>query len=266
MRGITLLGRIEVVRSLFILSSLMLGVCLPTSAFAQTSTSVADYWPPTRSPNGWTVYLAAATHSGNNQGCPQLSGVPYTETEGAQQIGFEAITATGFGNYLNLRGRGYHTWLSSPLDSRASISRRLSDARALGIDIYLPIHSNAGRVSCDALQTNGGAWQMYAPDIGGFNLDLAQKLNALLSPVTPGTNDRVDKWDNLVDTTRVSNLREATEPTSANPALSFALSNVYIESEFHSWQPGVNYILYDNTWKTRIAEAVSWHLGYPEIY
>ena len=81
---------------------------------------------------------------------------------------------------------------------------------------------------------------------------LSDELRWSVGPVSPGTNDYI--CPNPGHTCTDFDLAELRETVAVA---------AYMETEFHTWTIGVNWLWDDWSWRWRIGVAVDQYLGYP---
>lgn len=191
-----------------------------------------DFYHP-QNWNGWRIYLSPAHHwDGPNYGCDA-----YVEDVTMRRLATHAagVTTVGSGSLLD---RGYRVRVGhgDPDDNIERSNRWPSDR-------HIALHSNAhGSAQCGA--TSGGTLAFY--DAGRpHSVDLARKLSNKVGGDSPGGNDDAVAHGNLYE------LNQSNSP----PA--------YLETEFHDWQKGKNWLVDYESWSWYLGYAVDVHLGYP---
>jgi len=206
--------------------------------------------------NGKRIYLSPARHSdtGSRGECGGASentlayNVAYYATNGS----YYADQYDPYSSYRNLRARGYKVRIG-----RGTVSSAISNSNAWGADLHIPLHSNAdvsGQCSRTTASRFGTVVIYWYTSGGGPDLasDLLYTVGTVSGYISPGTNDYTCYNPGHPCTTiTLGELRY----TSAVAA--------YMESEFHTWTTGVNWLSDSWVWAWRIGWAVDLHLGYP---
>lgn len=207
--------------------------------------------------NGYRIYLSPATHSnsGSRGECGSLG-----ENDLNNYVATDATSGTYYNDVYdptspnrNLRARGYKVRIG-----RGTFSTAWQNSNAWGADLHIPLHSNAdfhdqcGRTTASRFGTVVIYWHTSS---GGPLLaaQLRDKLGTRSGEHSPGTNDYTCPNPGH-PCTSVSELSEL-KNTSAVAA--------YVESEFHTWTTGYNWLYESWVWAWRIGFAVDSHLGYP---
>lgn len=202
--------------------------------------------------NNYRVYLSPARH--DNSGARGECG-----TTGENDLGYwVAWDATNGDHYndvydpaapgRNLLARGYRVRIG-----RGTVQSAITNSNAWGADIHIPIHSNAdvtGQCSRTTASRFGTVVIYWNTSTNGQAL--ATQLRNSVGASSPGTSDQICYNPGHPCTT--INLGELRD-TSAVAA--------YLETEFHTWTTGYNWIYNSPTWAWRIGAAVDAHLNYP---
>lgn len=147
----------------------------------------------------------------------------------------------------NLRGRGYKVQIGTTTYQDA-----VTNSNNWGATVHIPIHSNAApSLPCSSTTASRFGTIVMYKDNSTAGSAFATELKNALGPKSPGTNDRTCKNSDTSCTTVYPLAELQTNAVSG-----------YVESEFHSWTTGVNWIN-NYTWPWRIGMAVDTYLGYP---
>lgn len=207
--------------------------------------------------NGKRIYLSPARHrdSGSRGEC----GVKGENTF-AFYAAWDATNGTHYGDryrpdspWRNLRGRGYKVRIG-----RGTVASAIRRSNRWKAHRHIPIHSNADvHNRCGRTGTAGfGTWLLYLDGHArakNLSQTLKNTVGAYSGFTSPGTGDRVCR--NIADDcTQVKPLGEL--KYTNRPA-------AYMESEFHTWNRGHDWLGSSQQWAWRIAWAVDLHLGYP---
>jgi len=222
------------------LCSLAVVVSLGSAVGADTT-----YNPPNGTWNGYTIYLSVACHDGNdgipggpcipNTGCTGNSS--HALNENTQSRLTAGTTIFGAGTGSNLKQRGYRS-----IRGNGTVSQNIANSNAAGVDLHIPIHSNAQNSNCTSSASANGTWALYFSSTGE---DCSDELVARVGANSPGTNDKTVFRNNLGELTNTNAVA------------------CYLEAEFHTWNNGVNWLRNEVNWTWRIGWAVDRHLGYP---
>ena len=122
----------------------------------------------------------------------------------------------------------------------------------MGATVHIPIHSNAApSLPCNSTTTSRFGTIVLYKDNSTSGSNFATALKNAISPRSPGTGDRTCPNSDTSCTTVYPLAELQTNAVSG-----------YVESEFHSWTTGVNWINdYSGPW--RIGLGVDTYLGYP---
>lgn len=233
------------------LLALAAGALLAASAQAQDL-----IYDPYGTWNGKKIYLSPARHSdsGSRGECGGLD-----ENTLAYYLAWDATNGNYYNDaynssssYRNLRARGYRVRIG-----RGTLSSAISNSNAWGADLHIPLHSNAdvysqcGRTNASRFGTVVIYWHTSG---GGPGLasDLLSTVGTSSGYTSPGTNDYTCYNPGHPCTTiTLGELRY----TSAVAA--------YMESDFHTWNTGYNWLANSQVWAWRIGWGIDLHLGYP---
>jgi len=150
-----------------------------------------------------------------------------------RQITVEAAIGAGW----DLMERGYYVRVGSGYPNQ-----NIAASNRWGSDFHIPIHSNAsGNTACGG--TAGGTLVMYYSG-STRGRQLAEHLRLRVGEGSPGTND-------ITRTANEEELRETNMPAA------------YLETEFHDWKPGTNWLRNEEEWAWRIGYSVDDYLDYP---
>lgn len=179
--------------------------------------------------NGNKIYLSPAKH--NNPGCGS-----YLEGENMRKVAHHSAHK---GNLGNFQQRGYKVRVG-----HAGYQNNSARSNNWGSKRHIPLHSNAaGSSQCSG--GGGGTITFYKPGCGLCE-DLARKLKNKIGEDSAGS---------------------AYEYVASNGSL-YELNNAnmkaaYVEANFHTWNPGKNWLVDYESWSWRIGYGVDVHLGYP---
>lgn len=197
--------------------------------------------------NGYEVFLSPAYHSGTAgaRGECQFETERYMARETARYATYKQ--AAGH----TLTERGYNTFIgwSSPTINK-------NDSNSLGVDLHIPIHSNAREENCyNYTLSNHGTHVIYVSSSGS---SLASELMTRIGTYTGSYGDPSTGTNDLTchvssNCTAYSCLTELCD-TSAVAA--------YVEAEYHTWNSGVTWLTRLD-WQSRIGYGVDRYLGYP---
>lgn len=207
--------------------------------------------------NGYKVYLSPARHgdAGGRGECRTW----LDENELAYDVAYYATNGTYYNDAYNpshsnrnLRSRGYKVRIG-----RGTASSAISNSNAWGADLHIPIHSNAdvhnqcSRTDASRFGTVVIYWHTSS---GGPNLasDLLYTVGTASGYTSPGTNDYTCYNPGHPCTQITLGELRYTNATAA-----------YLESEFHTWYTGYDWVYDSPTWAWRIGWAVDSHLNYP---
>jgi hypothetical protein len=202
------------------------GVFIPQQAQADTT-----YYPLYS--NGIRIYLSKACHD--------------------PTLGSNCVTNTGCSGFSeNARSGVIATQVKDDLLSRQfpvrigtdGAAANVASSNSWGANIHVPLHSNAvGSTPCPGgPASQRGTQPQYR---GGYAEELAGLVRDWVGGVSPGTND-------------VKIFNNSNYENNAPIAVP-----VYIESEYHIWQSGVNFLQDSASWATRIGAAIDICKGYP---
>jgi hypothetical protein len=225
---------------------------IATLSYVSADGAKADYlYEPYGTWNGFKIYLSPARHSdaggrgecgGNNENTMAYN-VANTATNGNYYDDLYNTTS----QYRNLRARGYRVRIGN-----GTLRSAIDNSNAWGANLHIPIHSNAD-VAGQCTRTDASRFgtvtiYRYTSTNGA---KFAGWLRDTVGPSSPGTRDYSCK--NPGDPCTTIDLAELRE--------TYAVAG-YLESEFHTWNTGVNWIK-QAYWPWRIGWAVDGHLGYP---
>lgn len=201
--------------------------------------------------NGYKVYLSPARHSdtgsrgecGGNSENTMAYNAALNATNGEYYNDVPDTSSV----YRNLRARGYQVRIG-----RGTVRSAIDNSNAWGANLHIPMHSNAdftGQCSRTDASRFGTVVIYWHTSSGGPSL--AASIRDIVGASSPGTNDfTCFNPGHPCTTINLGELRE----TSAVAA--------YIESDFHTWNTGVNW-LNQPSWPWRIGWAIDSYLGYP---
>lgn len=194
------------------------------------------YWPGSSNWNGYAIYLSPAHHwNGWKWGCDD-----YAE-DFWMQNGIVPAAASGEGSDLQARGYYVRVGAADPDENVIRSNGWLSS----GSDYHIPIHSNAhGSDNCGSYSASQSGTIVFHYPGSAAGEGLADSLAYTVGGESPGTTDYT------TDATFYE-LSETRMPAA------------YIETEFHDWQTGVDWLKSYNDWTWRIGWGVDRYLGYP---
>ncbi len=201
--------------------------------------------------NLYRVYLSPARHtdSGLRGECSGLDEntmaywVAYDATTGDYYNDVPNTTSDG----RNLTARGYEVRIGT-----GTLQSAIDNSNAWGADLHIPLHSNSGPGGCASTNASAFGTNVIYRSGSTSGQALADQLRWSVGPASPGTNDYICL--NPGDPCTIIDLGELRN-TNAVAA--------YMESEFHSWTIGVNWLWSDYSWRWRIGVGVDQYLGYP---
>lgn len=216
-------------RRLYALGGMVAGILLAGIAPAFSDTT----YVPT-SPNGQKVYLSRSCHgSGGSSNC-----VTNTGCDGFSENNRSRLLATAVKN--DLLTRGYRVRIGDQ-----GVSGNIASSNSWNATMHIPLHSNAaGSAACAAPvdKSTRGSHALWA---GNPGKKLGEAILYFLDTGSPGTDDRT------VGRTDLGELNSTDAVAS------------YLESEFHDWNRGMNWLRESNDWAWRIATGVDRCRGYP---
>lgn len=202
--------------------------------------------------NGYRVYLSPARHtdSGGRGECGSLG-----ENDLAYWVAWDATNGSYYNDVYdpssvnrNLLARGYRVRIG-----RGTVQSAIDNSNAWGADLHIPIHSNAdvaGQCSRTDASRFGTVVIYWSTSTNGQNL--ASQLRSTVGASSPGTNDM----------TCYNPGHPCTQITLGELRYTSAVA-AYLETEFHTWTTGYNWIYNSPVWAWRIGWAVDSHLNYP---
>lgn len=230
-----------------------LGVLLGLASIPASAQDL--FYDPYGTWNGKKIYLSPARHSdsGSRGECGSNG-----ENTTAYWLAWDATNGSYYNDaynptsaYRNLRARGYKVRIG-----QGTVSSAISNSNAWGSDLHIPLHSNAD-VAGQCSRTTGGFGTVviyWHTSSGGPNLasSLKDRVGVFSGATSPGTNDYTCYNPGHPCTTiTLGELRY----TSAVAA--------YMESEFHTWNTGYDWLMDSPIWAWRLGWAIDVHLGYP---
>ena len=205
--------------------------------------------------NGHLVYVSPSSHylaAGARGEC-----LGESEDNINFYVGWSSIHSEYYNDVYNPTQSG-RSFLSRGYDvvfGQGTNQEKINNSNYMGANIHLPMHSNARGITpppCASTNTSGlGTWVLYRQySTPGQNL--AEQLRAALASVSPGTGDRTCSNPPLgCSTIELGELRYV-NATAA-----------YLETEFHDWNIGVDWLRRHYVWAWRFGVGVDQHLGYP---
>jgi hypothetical protein len=215
-------------------------------------------YEPYGSWNGRKIYLSPARHedAGARGECQQNREndmAYYAAWDAANGVYFQDAYNPSSPN-RNLRARGYKVRIGT-----GTLSSAISNSNAWGASRHVAIHSNA--------DVAGQCWRTDASRFGTVGIywsgssagyDLTVRLKDVIgvewwgSYRSPGSNDYVcHNPGHPCTTITLGELRYTNAPAA------------YMETEFHTWNTGVNWLWNSPIWAWRFGRAIDLHLGYP---
>lgn len=205
--------------------------------------------------NGKKVYLSTARHAntGNRGEC-------LNQSENSLSFSAAIFTAvveqSGGPLFYPLRKRGYKT-----LVGRAKPSAASTRSNNWMADVHIPIHSNSVSGPCRGNNPfaffTPGTKVAYRSTAGS---NLAEKLRSQVGNNSPGTNDVKVCVKPAPNACACPN---AFGPCSLLELNSTTAPAAYLETEFHQWNQGANFLKNRWDYTYRIAEAIDSYFGYP---
>ena len=204
-----------------------------------------DYYPTEW--NGRKVVLSPACHDGNDRqpggDCIENVGCQgYRENEGARYAAiFAAVGADMAQSNLIDRGYAVRVVFGTVRENIDNSNEFVTDSLR---SLHLPMHSNAaGSGPCNS--NANGARMLWESQRSG---DAASEFVSAYRTGTPGSD--AASYDPSNAETRPANV-------DAVP--------VYLESEFHTWNQGVNFLSAQEEWVWRIGVGADRCFGYPRL-
>ncbi|HSN89431.1 MAG TPA: hypothetical protein VL025_21890 [Thermoanaerobaculia bacterium] len=148
----------------------------------------------------------------------------------------------------NLLARGYRVRIG-----RGTIQTAIDNSNAWGADLHIPIHSNAdvaGQCSRTDASRFGTVVIYWSTSTNGQAL--ASQLRSTVGASSPGTSD----------STCYNPGHPCTQITLGELRYTNAVA-AYLETEFHTWTTGYNWVYNSPVWAWRIGWGVDNHLNYP---
>lgn len=229
------------------LALVILAVFTPVAAAYAQDEIYAPYDPQ----NFYRVYLSPARHTdaGSRGECNSQN-----ENNMAYWVAYDATTGDYYNDVpnttsdgRNLATRGYEVRIGT-----GTIQSAIDNSNAWGADIHIPLHSNGGTVNCASTVASSFGTNVIYRSGSVDGQALADELRWSVGNASPGTNDYI--CFNPGAPCTIIDLGELRD-TYATAA--------YVESEFHTWTIGVNWLLDDWSWRWRIGVGVDQYLGYP---
>lgn len=189
--------------------------------------------------NGTTVFLSVACHDGND-GVPGGPCRPNIGCRGFNENATSAVIARwatkGNKEHPGLLGRGYKVIVGT-----GTVMQNIRTSNRLGANYHIPIHSNAKREGCSNTYFRGhGTWGMYYSSRGK---SCAKNLVRTVGAVSPGTRDQIMPRRDLAELKRTRAV------------------SCYLETDFHTWNRGVNFLTSSYSWGWRIGYAMDLTTG-----
>lgn len=194
--------------------------------------------------NTYRIYLSPALQPGNGA-CGVVESTEartaaLAATSSSYQDGYYVPTPS---MQANLRARGYRVRVGS-----GDYLANRNSSNAWGAHRHIPMHTNAhgDTVVCSRTDAANSGTQVYYYTGRTTGQNLANRLKETVGVKSPGTGDKV------LTNTSWAELNSVTAPAA------------YLESEYHTWQRGADWIKTSTVmWGWRVAYAVDLHLGYP---
>lgn len=227
-------------KSTFLFSLLLLGAAYQVHA--------ADIvYEPVGKSNNKTIYLSPAKHSDTTK-----RGECRGQSENFMAY-VSSIYTAAVPNKTNLlkglRYRGYRVIIGN-----GNIKTAVARSNAANATLHIPIHSNGRPDSCNTTRTGpNGTVVLYLSWGSRKGQGLAEILKTQVGNNSPGTGDKT--CHNIIhNCTKIKPLYEL-DKTRATAA--------YLETEFHTWNRGVDFLRNYISYYYRIAEGVDSFLRYP---
>jgi hypothetical protein len=224
---------------------------IPTAA----ATAQDEFYNPYGTWNLYRIYLSPARHpdSGSRGECRGYDENTltywntYDATNGDYYSDVYDPTSTG----RNLRARGYTVRIG-----RTTYEAAIVNSNNWGADLHIVMHSNApgGTHTCTSQDsTSWGTNVIYRVGSTGGQ-SLADLLRGNIGPSSPGRRDYICYNPNDPSGCTDKDLAELRETIAVA---------AYSESEFHTWNVGVDWLFASWIWAWRVGVAVDQQLGYP---
>jgi hypothetical protein len=217
----------------------------------------ADYiYQPYGTWNGKKIYLSPARHSdaggrGECQGTNE-NHMAFNEAWYASNGAYYNDVYNPNHTLRNLRARHYRVRVGT-----GTVASAIENSNAWGANRHIPIHSNAdvanqcGRTNASRFGTVGIYWN-GSPNGRDLARELKNTIGTYSGRTSPGTNDFICYNPGHPCTTiTLGELRYTNAPAA------------YMETEFHTWNRGVNWLLDSRIWGWRFGWAIDVHMGYP---
>lgn len=224
------------------------------AVFTTADRATADdiFYPGSGNWNGKTVYLSEACHDRGtgqcqpNYGCKGSANSQYNENAGSRQLALKATQGSQT-SFENLLERGYRVRIGNGLTAQ-----NISNSNSWGSTVHVPLHSNAAgggwtysENNCKNENTpasNKGTWGLHKGDNGKV---CAKDIRDLLGLASPGDDRIYDYPGALGEVDQIQGIV------------------CYFESNFHTFNGGVNWLREQHSWGGEIGRVVDVRLGYP---
>ena len=237
----------------------LLGAVLAAAFMAPGQARADQIYEPYAPWNGKKIYLSPARHltgygaSGECQNAKEDELAFYAAFDAAW-TDYYLDVYSGSSQYRNLRTRHYLVRIGD-----GTVSSAIANSNAWGATRHIAIHSNAD-VSGQCSRTDASRFGTVGIYRSGSALgqDLTVWLKNTIGVEihggyrSPGTNDYTCYNPGHPCTTiNLGELRDTNAPAA------------YMETEFHTWNSGVNWLYNSQIWAWRFGRAVDNHLGFP---
>jgi hypothetical protein len=216
-------------------------VCRVTATYTDCS-------PPTGW-NGRRVFLSVACHDRGTGACHDNAGCGgFSENDNSLVIAEQATWGIAHIGFPNLLDRGYQVRIGTGL-----LGENIANSNAWVHDpakyLHVPLHSNATAgpacVSDDSAAQYAGTNLLYRTE---NQRQAAVAMLAAVGPGSPGVHDQLVLRDDLGELNRIVGV------------------TAYVETEYHTWGPGVAWLNDAPHWAWRIADGADLCFGFPRVW
>jgi hypothetical protein len=234
-----------------LLGAVIAGAYLAGVAVFATPAAADEPYDPYGAWNGVKIYLSPATHSdaGSRGECKgrNENTMAYHMSWYATNGDYHRDVYSPTSEYRNLRARGYQTRIATG----GTVSTAISNSNAWGANAHIPVHSNAQGGGCNVVTdpARNGTVVIYLTTNGSR---LSTNMKDSVGPSSPGTRDYT--CHNNDPCTSIKRLAELYDTNAVAS---------YLESEYHTWDAGVDWLLKSYMYGWRIGNGVDLYFGYP---
>jgi len=225
------------IRLQFRLTGLLVTILVVMAGLLRPALADTTYYP---SPdNGQKVYLSRSCHDRSSGACIDNPGCDgFSENSRSALLAYDALRGPNLGS--GLLDRQYIVRIGDGLTAE-----NIRASNGWNAKMHIPLHSNAKNNVCDSPVNSdayGGTHMLYTSTNGR---QLSAQMVYALDSSSPGTDDRVIERNDLGEL----------NDTSAVAS--------YAESEYHTWNKGVNWLRESESWAYLIGYGVDRCRGYP---